>query len=154
MKNRISFLVLIFGFLSLHNANGQKKLGLELKSKLKDKNTLVKIMKEVDSLYKKQTKEIRDNGGDGLVKYKHWKRWEYAMGRSLGENGAFVNRSQMIWNAFLRNPRPSQTSRSGLLGSWEQIGAEESTLSNDTLQTYTPPTNRMHMPMDSEESIE
>ena len=140
MKKRISFLVLIFSFLSLHNANGQKKLGLELKSKLKDKNTLVEIMKEVDSLYKKQTKEIRDNGGDGLVKYKHWKRWEYAMGRSLGENGAFVNRSQMIWNAFLRNPRPLQTSRSELTGSWEQIGAEESNLSSDTLQSYTPPT--------------
>ena len=141
MKNRISLLILIFAFLSLQNANGQQRLGLELKSKVKDKNTLVDIMKEVDSLYQKQSKEIQDNGGEGLVKYKHWKRWEYQMGKNLGENGAFVNRSQLIWDAYVKNPRPSQYSRNGLVGAWEQIGAEESTLSNDTLQTYTPPTS-------------
>ena len=100
-------------------------------------------MKVVDSFYSKQTIDIQNNGGDGLVKLKHWKRWEWEMGRSLGENETYVNRSQMIWDAFIKNPRPSKNSTknniNGLSGSWEQIGVEESTLSNDTLQTYTSP---------------
>jgi photosystem II stability/assembly factor-like uncharacterized protein len=139
MKNRISFLVLVFCFLALQSALGQQKLGLELKSKLKDKSSLSEIMREVDSLYNKQPQEIKDKGGDGLVKYKHWKRWEYEMGRSLGENGAFVNRSEIIWNAYLKNPRPTSKNKNDLSGSWKQIGAEQSNLSNDTLQSYTPP---------------
>lgn len=133
------FSLLITFVLSISIVQGQESLGIRLESRLEGKTKFADIIKEVDAFYKNTTQEIRDNGGDGIAKFKHWKRWEYEMGRSLGENGTFVIRSQMIWDAYIKNPRPTDSNRSGLTGSWKQIGAEQSSLSNDTLQTYTPP---------------
>ncbi len=135
-KFNSGFILLILTLLSLNAVQGQQRLDDQLKSRLVGKTKLVEMMREVDAFYLNSSVSLRDNGALGIPKYKQWKRWEYQMGRSLGENGEFVNRSEMIYDAVRQNPRPSVNTRNGLNGAWEQIGAEQSSLSTDPEIAY------------------
>src|SRR5690606_30106532 len=68
-----------------------QSLGDQLLERLAGRTRLFDIMPVVDSFYLAQSDDIRDNGGDGLPKYKHWKRWEWYMARRLGADGEFVD---------------------------------------------------------------
>ncbi len=128
MKFKIFFFVLIVSHLN------SQSLGDQLRQSLESKKTMKEIMVTVDSFYAVIPNDIRDNGGDGLMKYKHWKRWEWEKGKELGPNGEFVNSTEMVLRADAEENRKNKgMNRSQLSGSWTSIGIKESLYSPDTM---------------------
>lgn len=110
-----------------------QSLGEQLKQLLRTKTNLREIMTSVDSFYARQPEDIRNNGGEGLIKLKHWKRWEYEQSKYLGPNGEFVNHKQLIFDADEAETRKNKgNNRSQLPGSWNSIGIENTHFSPDS----------------------
>ncbi|MBK9735357.1 MAG: hypothetical protein IPO92_10465 [Saprospiraceae bacterium] len=104
----------------------QNSLGEQLKRKLVNKTKLNDIMFVVDSFYYTISPEIKNNGGDGLVKYKQWKRWEYMMSKQVNPDGSFVNSAKLIMRADEEETRKNNgKNRSQLPGSWNNIGVKK-----------------------------
>jgi len=83
-------------------------------------------MRIINEEYEKLPQEIRDNGGEGYKKEKHWRRWEYWMSSHLGPNGEFVNFNQLNQEALKQLPPPLKSTNS----SWTTIGPMTSTYQN------------------------
>ena len=121
---RISFLFLLT--LSCWSMQAQS-LGEQLELQLADKETLPEIMSTVDDFYSRQTEEIREKGGEGLVKLKHWKRWEWYMEGRLGENGDFVDINDRIHKEILAKEKSRMTGGTRAVeGDWKNIGITDS----------------------------
>lgn len=121
------------------NLYGQS-LGERLNQKIKDKKNFHEIMKIVDSIYTIAGTDIRNNGGDGLFKYKHWQRWSWYNERRLDENGKIVDinkRKLELDEIRQREKSKNKGPRSYIPGSWKPIGMEVSSYSADTLMNYT-----------------
>ncbi len=111
-----------------------QSLGEQLKQILRTKSNMRDIMTSVDSFYARLPADIQNNGGDGLIKIKHWKRWEYEQSKYLGPNGEFVNHKQLIFDADEAETRKNRgNNRSQLPGSWNSIGIENAYFSPDSL---------------------
>ncbi|MBK8821010.1 MAG: hypothetical protein IPN49_18720 [Saprospiraceae bacterium] len=95
-------------------------------------------MRTVDSIYALAPQNIRDNGGNGLPKYKHWRRWAWYMERRLDEKGQFVNigKRNLELAEEKQKVKKSGSNRSYLPGDWKPIGMEESSHSADSLINY------------------
>lgn len=91
MKTKIIYSVLSFFFIIIHN---QAQDILAFEKKIAEKNSLVEIMQVVNDEYNKLPQNIRDKGGQGYIKEKHWARWAMYMSSRLGEHGSFVNITQ------------------------------------------------------------
>ena len=108
-------------------------LGDELKRQLADARTIPEIMAVVEPFYAGLTDEQRNNGADGLIKYKHWKRWEWYMARHHGPNGEIVNINARNKQLIEEARRTRSLSRQPIIeGDWEFIGANDCNLSPDT----------------------
>jgi len=121
---RISIVLLL---LTLCSSIEAQSLGEQLEIQLADKETLSEIMATVDVFYKNQSEDIRDRGGEGLVKYKQWKRWEWYMEGRLGENGEFVDINDRIYKEILakEKSKPRGGTRA-VEGDWKNIGITDS----------------------------
>jgi photosystem II stability/assembly factor-like uncharacterized protein len=129
----IKYKIILFFITIASQINGQS-LGEQLKQILKSKRNLTETMTTVDSFYARIPQEIRDNGGDGLLKIKFWKRWAWEQSKYLGPNREFVNSSQLIFDADEIESRNSGgKNRSQLPGSWQNIGIENAIHSPDSL---------------------
>ena len=140
MRTTKSVITLIVGFClfcSLEQALSQNP-GDQLRTALEEKDNLIDIMQTVDSFYQTLPQEIVENGGGGVSKYKHWKRWEWEMSRRVTPNGDFVNSSKYIKRAHELNPRRRGSLRNPIPGAWESIGMTKSSYSADSLNTYNP----------------
>ncbi|MFM2393074.1 MAG: hypothetical protein RLZZ546_1056, partial [Bacteroidota bacterium] len=127
MKFKIFFFILIAAQL-----NGQT-LGEQLKQILRTKKTMREIMVSVDSFYERLPQDLRDNGGNGLIKLKHWKKWEWEQSKYLGPNGEFVNHKQLIFDADeIESRKNGGKNRSQLSGSWKNIGINNALYSPDS----------------------
>ncbi|MEP6647009.1 MAG: 3-coathanger stack domain-containing protein [Saprospiraceae bacterium] len=124
---------LLISFSAITFVAGQS-LPDQLKQQLAGKQTLAEIMGVVDPFYLNLT-EAQRNGADGLVKYRHWKRWEWYMSRRLGPHAEFVNIQQMNMLAMANDDTPKHgSSRNSMIaGSWTSLGLKKSSYSADTL---------------------
>lgn len=108
-------------------------LGEELKRQLADAHTIPEIMAVVEPFYAGLTDAQRNNGADGLIKYKHWKRWEWYMARHHGPNGEIVNINARNKQLIEEAGRIRSLSRQPIIeGDWEFIGANDCNLSPNT----------------------
>jgi len=112
----------------------------QLDEKLADKTTLKEVMDEVYAFYETLPEDIRENGGDGLMKMKHWARYEWYMSSRLGENGEFVNITEMQ-SAQLK--RIGQDNNKAIAGDWETLGPITSPYSNNSGNSYANGTGRI-----------
>ncbi len=94
--------------------------------RLDEVSTFDEAMRIINAEYEALPQEIRDNGGQGYRKEKHWRRWEYWVSSHLGPNGEFVNHNQLNQEALKHLPPPLKTTNS----SWASLGPEESTYQN------------------------
>ena len=101
MKHKI----FIFFLLILAAKAGSQSLGEQLNDRIKNKKNYYEIMRIVDSIYAAGPADIRENGGDGLPKYKHWWRWAWYMSRRLDENGTSpqVLPEDILWELIKDN---------------------------------------------------
>jgi len=92
---------------------------------LKNKDNFYEVMKIVDDEYKSLPEEIRDKGGKGYKKEKHWRRWEHWMSSHLGSNGEFVNFSQLNQDAL--KEVEAKSIEKATTSSWSFLGPNTST---------------------------
>src|SRR6187549_2564127 len=84
--------LLVFGLmLTASMTVTAQSLSDQFRAALQGKTKLAEIMPVVDSFFLTVPDDIRENGGEGIPKLKHWKRWEWYMARRLDANGDFVN---------------------------------------------------------------
>jgi photosystem II stability/assembly factor-like uncharacterized protein len=121
-----------------------QSLSDQLRSALQGKTRLAEIMPVVDSFYATVPDNIRDNGGDGIPKLKHWKRWEWYMARRLDANGDFVHVPQHNLD-ILRETRAGRSANRGpqLPGEWTSIGMTKSSYSDNLINSYANGTGRI-----------
>lgn len=128
-KNISCVFVFIFLLSSFSISSQSLSLGEQLEQNLEQKTTLKEIMEEVYTFYESVPDDIREGGGDGLIKLKHWARWEWYMSSRLGENGEFVDVTKMQMNVLNKIERNNNKAVSG---DWETLGPIGSPYSNNT----------------------
>ena len=117
--------------------SAQQNLSEQLRTQLEGKTTFPEVMSVVDPFYQNLPADIRNNGGDGLLKYKHWKRWQWYMERRLGPHGEFVNIPKHNLGILEDNVTSHPDSRFlPIEGEWESLGMIQSSYSADTNNYY------------------
>lgn len=112
----------------------------QLEENLEGKNTLKGVMDEVYAFYEELPEDIRDNGGDGLMKLKHWARYEWYMSSRLGENGEFVDVTKMQMNVLNKLEKQPYKANAG---DWETLGPIGSPYSQNATNSYSNGTGRI-----------
>ena len=99
--NFVRSTILVLGLMSISSMDiTAQSLSNQLRSALQGKTKLAEIMPVVDSFFATVPEDIRENGGDGIPKWKHWKRWEWYMARRLDANGDFVGTQNFFFSVF------------------------------------------------------
>ncbi|MBK9687582.1 MAG: hypothetical protein IPO65_07350 [Saprospiraceae bacterium] len=140
-----SFWMILVFTLCFSKLNGQS-LYEKLNQRLVGISNFHETMRIVDSIYAIGGENLRDNGGDGLPKYKHWQRWAWYIGRRLDENGNMVDilkRKLELAEQMERDKSKNKHSRSSLPGHWEPIGCDTSSYSPNTTNSYANGTGRL-----------
>lgn len=141
MKHNIFIIILLI----MAAKAGSQSLGEQLNNRLKNKKNYNEIMRIIDSIYAASPADIRENGGDGLPKYKHWWRWSWYMKRRLDENGNLVDitkRKLELVEQLRRERTKNKSARSSLPGSWEPIGCDTSGYSPNASNSFANGTGR------------
>lgn len=101
------------------------------KQKLNDLNDFREIQKVIEDEYKQLPEEIRNKGGEGYLKEKHMKRWEWWMSSHLGPDGELVNINKRTMKAVKESldTYPASDVRS-TNSSWSLVGPTESSYQN------------------------
>ena len=114
---------ILLGFCLCLSVTGVKAQDIQaFYDKLEGKTNFYEIMQIVDDEYNNLPQEIRDSGGEGYKKEKHWRRWEQFMSSHLGADGELVRYNQLNQDALKSLNKNQKTTNS----SWAFIGPSAS----------------------------
>lgn len=126
MKNNLFYIILsILTYTTI--SNGQEDL--QIREKMKGKNTFSEVMKAYDEYYNDPDTKLRLGESNINRKYKRLKRWEWFMSSRLGPNGEFVNISEKLveatglqQNRELRTESGERNMAMSTAGNWSLVG--------------------------------